>query len=1845
MPKKQNLKAGGTFSGKRHSQGGVPIEVNGNVVAEGEVGEIIINRKSSQKHCEELSEINEEEGGVAINCQQTREVINNTEFKDGGKIERIPFSSPEVMTIIGKAHSNIAKYKREYAPTVHEIQAEIDRMIERGEVEPFDKNKMEEGGLLPSKEKLAQEFVDSLSPEKVSQIMQDFNEAKSQVLSKEKHELQGIEDDKAKLIEEKKVQDSLKNYNAAFEIRDKVRDFDLRIINKRNKILVLENNSDTISFTDKKNVEHKGVPDFSPINTSFISFDEETILTDPLPAYIPIIDEEVFREKGYIFDVIRIAKDTYILSTLGYKETKRGSGYMQELPAEDYEQGYVITTLDQLALISDYYYTKAKAVERAKANDRNKRTEDYYDNLPRERREKYFAQSHFYSRLPIAVKKKIAEDQWNLLTLEEKEDFYKPIAKKQGKRLVSKLDEHHMWRSFHEMYERFINPEAIHPEPGYANPEVWAYWKSFRYLMSWKVKDIKVQRQFESDTRSLALETSFGESNTNDELKEKYGILVKRQNGEKIQPNEIEQIRRAWVNINKLYGGLVKNAKDHNLKISHTGKTLVFASKAAGMYLPRMHTIAVSNKFGDNQFESIMAHEVAHWIDNILGEQHGRRYGSDDFESTAGIIGDTLRKNMNSPSDSDYINSTKECFARALEQYFAIETFGRDASLIYSYTELDRIRPYFAEEHYVSQEVYDNKLRPMIVQFMQEHKEFFKYDIVEPEVPTQELIEQQEKTEPTMEIQDIPKNNVTLYTKLKGEKNFKASDLNGNQVGNLVHAPLINPDKYLEFKKALVEVSRENPDIVFQIREFGTNKIFKEVINPDPVKVPYKFAVGDKVEIIDEPSFSQGKSVYEVVGHENYSESYGWETKIHNIADAPNKTVTIFENLLSPAHPLIGKEVTFRNNPEPSYTDIGKVVFRNDNGTFHVVFKDGSDGDFDEKQLFIVNENGVVIKDSQILKEKTVEEYKKDLIEIIDEEVKKYEDSKATAPENRFNQNKKSPREYLDEISKTLGIYWEEIVSKHPEEFGEFLLLQKRLPIQVRSFARDAANVEWNNKFKENLTVNLWTLIPGEFKEHKMPKKVVYNPTPDDKGLHSIMKDFIGHDDLRPHFNGVLFDRNGIVATDANKLLFIHHPSDREKEIHCITNDCFKKEEQVTGATYPVYERVIPNNTDVVSIHIESLITYLKTAIAIKYFNAAMSNVFIVFNDLTDMVFNAHFLLSGAEAMCKLGYDQVDIGFSRPNRAVTLCKKGELKNVSLLKTDFALIMPIMSSLDPGYMYFNAESECVATKGIADKSCLNPIHIEREKNEVILKKANEALAQVHEEKAKHETQRQADRIADKLMSINDKVWDALNIRSGGQLYDDLALQGKYKIALDTALEGKFTYPLSMKVHDVLENENQHSFNQYLYMSGAYGEEEKSKWFDYLANLAPGLKEYILSPVHYKIEEISAPEIVDTPASSNWDLKDAIEGLETMLSFAKGKEKKDLTDAIDGMKLLLPEKMAKGGSINNIEPRDILPDVNRYRRSTEDFELGTPVIHHSLDANGKQDEYSGQVLNDEKGMKTISLYANKNYSGKPVILKFNTINWNNVEKFSEANARGKAPFLLTDDFVVYHSKHGMPYKTLDNSQKLGLGGWIKNKFSKKGKTTTKKNPIPKEYQLTVTRPDGSIDMPLFNTMQAAESAKKDYETLGYKAIITPVYEAGGKLGFSGLSKKIKREYKKKGYPEEEAKRIGDSTAAKIEREKGRMEYGGNISHQCPVGTKIQSLILEKPTFSLENAKDWVYKHNFKNATKVDEKPDTYRFRQIPTGHFTKGSFRTIEITDGVKAIVACPNHRFKGNKKNN
>lgn len=573
-------------------------------------------------------------------------------------------------------------------------------------------------------------FMSNLSNKEIDELKDGFKAALLSMIKKQKDKLletQSLIDEKTKESADLWEKQRLAKYPESSRLMDErsaVRKDIIRLeskaLNHENAVQCIENGGMLSSITDKKGKEHNTIPDFRKVDTNEIMFDLETILSEKRPPYIPSIDESSFKYAGYVSDAIRIDKDSYILAINKYSEER--------------ETYYVIVTLDQLVLITDYYYSVAKANAIKDAEEINIRILERYEGMDEKRKESFLNQqnqAYVYKSLPANKKKEISLDEWIKLTWKEKDDIHKFITKKRPKKLKTVLDNDYMWASFGDMYRRFINPEAISLKKGYAHPEVGNYWATFSDMMNYKMKDIKKQRTEISDTYKAAIETSFGESNTSDVLKEKYGILVKRQNGSKINPVEVDQIEEAFVSIQKKFGNLKPNCLKYNIKISHTGTTYVFASKAIGVFIPSMGTIGVSDKFGDNQFRMTMAHEIGHFIDNVIGELNDKRWATDDYENTAGRIAFLFRDNMNKPASeqSDYTNATTECFARAMEQYYGIETLGDEAGIVFSDKPLDKEKPFYVADDFIDEDAYKNKLKPLIEEFLQENKDVLKYTV------------------------------------------------------------------------------------------------------------------------------------------------------------------------------------------------------------------------------------------------------------------------------------------------------------------------------------------------------------------------------------------------------------------------------------------------------------------------------------------------------------------------------------------------------------------------------------------------------------------------------------------------------------------------------------------------------------------------------------------------------------------------------------------------------------------------------------------------------------------------------------------------------------------------------------------------------------------------------------------------------------------------------------------------------------------------------------------------------------------------------------------------------------
>jgi hypothetical protein len=217
--------------------------------------------------------------------------------------------------------------------------------------------------------------------------------------------------------------------------------------------------------------------------------------------------------------------------------------------------------------------------------------------------------------------------------------------------------------------------------------------------------DMSCQIEDLQSSYAKGTETSYGDKNTSDSLKEKYGVLVKRQNGDRINQKEIAEIAAALDKIRPVFGNLKNISEEYGLKISHAGVKHMFARKFTGLFYDVHKAIGVS--FADKETDFlVLAHEYAHFLDSRAGRKENHFFASDRPGTPENAVAKEFRAVMNKKEErtinSKYLNRTCECFARAMEQFTAYQV---------SPAQFDR---YCGSESYVDRASFEAKMVPLI---------------------------------------------------------------------------------------------------------------------------------------------------------------------------------------------------------------------------------------------------------------------------------------------------------------------------------------------------------------------------------------------------------------------------------------------------------------------------------------------------------------------------------------------------------------------------------------------------------------------------------------------------------------------------------------------------------------------------------------------------------------------------------------------------------------------------------------------------------------------------------------------------------------------------------------------------------------------------------------------------------------------------------------------------------------------------------------------------------------------------------------------------------------------------
>jgi len=441
------------------------------------------------------------------------------------------------------------------------------------------------------------------------------------------------------------------------------------------------------------NIKTKDFTDISSLDIIVPS--QRTILDKEKPYFIPEINHQRFRNNGYTLPAQKIGEDRYLVALDGF--TQGSYIHKPSLDVINKNGEFAIMSLDLYAATQKYYQSKAKEENKQKNIQDHQNRIDYFKNR-------------------LEEKTKEGADEQELSSLRRTIERAEKSKPKQTRLTV--FDKSNKMSSDQLIMLMTLNKD----EEGnfVSRREAWKIYQEQLFAdRKQKETDIELQQEHDASSFTKGRETSYGNVGLDDTLLDEFGVRVKRQNGDEISKDETNQIKNALVEISKVFGNNVELNRSYDLKISHAGDVKQHASKATGVFFNYYKTIGVSNEYGGDMFNFVFAHEYAHFVDSQAGKKIGRHFASDKQGSTANKIAGIFRDNMNQPSDSAYINRTCECFARCLEMHTAVTIKG-DSAIVWDREE------YFKNDAYVSKEVYEKQLKPLIEQFLDENKELLK---------------------------------------------------------------------------------------------------------------------------------------------------------------------------------------------------------------------------------------------------------------------------------------------------------------------------------------------------------------------------------------------------------------------------------------------------------------------------------------------------------------------------------------------------------------------------------------------------------------------------------------------------------------------------------------------------------------------------------------------------------------------------------------------------------------------------------------------------------------------------------------------------------------------------------------------------------------------------------------------------------------------------------------------------------------------------------------------------------------------------------------------------------------
>ncbi|MDR2079999.1 MAG: hypothetical protein LBP74_09795 [Treponema sp.] len=408
------------------------------------------------------------------------------------------------------------------------------------------------------------------------------------------------------------------------------------------------------------------VTDYStfPANRIYIA-NEKTILKSGAPPWIPPFNQDFMRANAFMPAVLK-DRDTYLMAA-----------------SHNFLKMYRLS-IDGLAATVDYYTKYQKALN-------SKEAEATRTRLLEEARKWLEANKTVHNGSDVHKR------------------YYESIVKGEHKIRVKPVRLLSTSRMTHSQMKLFI-------DNGLKKHAAWDAYRIIKEEVRQKMLDMSCQIEDIQSSYTKGTETSYGDKNTNGSLKETYGVLLKRQNGDTIKQEEINEITAALDKIRPVFGDLKAISAEYGLKISHAGIKNMYARKAVGIFYDGHKAIGISFADKDTDF-LVLAHEYAHFLDSQAGRSHNHFFASDKPGSAENAIAKEFRSVMNKKRDSTknskYLNRTCECFARAMEQFTACRVSP------------EQYKHYCGNEAYAKDDIFQAKIIPLVKTLLTERHDLW----------------------------------------------------------------------------------------------------------------------------------------------------------------------------------------------------------------------------------------------------------------------------------------------------------------------------------------------------------------------------------------------------------------------------------------------------------------------------------------------------------------------------------------------------------------------------------------------------------------------------------------------------------------------------------------------------------------------------------------------------------------------------------------------------------------------------------------------------------------------------------------------------------------------------------------------------------------------------------------------------------------------------------------------------------------------------------------------------------------------------------------------------------------